>query len=245
MKIASLRSGSRDGRLALVSSDLTLCTDAAFLAGNLQAALDNWSRLSSHLEALAESLGHGAVPAERFHEHDAAAPLPRAYHHQGQGGLLASGAMSAARDPYAASAGEDCQTGFAVITTDVPQGVSSRDAASLAVLVMLAAGSRLDLAFSPAAVTPGELGAAWRDGKLTLALAASHNGKPLQSSAETIDFAALIAAAAQHRPLGAGTVISASAGPAVALKPGDTLRLAAKDARGHTIFGAIERQAAS
>jgi fumarylacetoacetate (FAA) hydrolase len=31
------------------------------------------------LRALAESLEHGAVPRDRFHEHEAASPLPRAY----------------------------------------------------------------------------------------------------------------------------------------------------------------------
>src|SRR5690606_23875635 len=63
----------------LVSRDLTRCTDASFLVPTLQAALDDWHRVSPHLAALAESLEHGAVPSERFHEHDAMAPLPRAY----------------------------------------------------------------------------------------------------------------------------------------------------------------------
>jgi fumarylacetoacetate (FAA) hydrolase len=79
MKLASLRNGSRDGRLAIVSRDLTRFTDASFLAPTLQAALDDWQRISSHLSALAESLEHGSVPSERFHEHDALSPLPRAY----------------------------------------------------------------------------------------------------------------------------------------------------------------------
>ncbi|HTV71675.1 MAG TPA: fumarylacetoacetate hydrolase family protein [Rhizobiaceae bacterium] len=79
MKLASLRDGSRDGRLAIVSRDLTRFTDASFLAPTLQAALDDWQRISSHLQALAESLEHGSVPSERFHEHDALSPLPRAY----------------------------------------------------------------------------------------------------------------------------------------------------------------------
>lgn len=79
MKLATLKDGSRDGTLVVVSRDLTRCTDASFLAGTLQAALDDWQRVSPHLEALAESLEHGSVPAERFHEHDARSPLPRAY----------------------------------------------------------------------------------------------------------------------------------------------------------------------
>lgn len=79
MKLATLKNGTRDGKLVLVSRDLTRSTDASFLAPTLQAALDNWRRIAPHLDALAESLEHGAVPTERFHEHDAMSPLPRAY----------------------------------------------------------------------------------------------------------------------------------------------------------------------
>ena len=79
MKLATLKNGTRDGRLVVVSRDLTRYTDASFLVPTLQAALDDWRRIAPHLEALAESLEHGAVPTERFHEHDAASPLPRAY----------------------------------------------------------------------------------------------------------------------------------------------------------------------
>ena len=79
MKLATLRNGTRDGRLVVVSRDLTRFTDASYLVSTLQGALDDWRRLSPHLEALAEGLEHGSVPSERFHEHDAHSPLPRAY----------------------------------------------------------------------------------------------------------------------------------------------------------------------
>jgi fumarylacetoacetate (FAA) hydrolase len=79
MKLASLKNGTRDGKLVVVSRDLTRYTDASFLVPTLQAALDNWARIAPHLEALSESLAHGAVPSARFHEHDAESPLPRAY----------------------------------------------------------------------------------------------------------------------------------------------------------------------
>ncbi len=79
MKLATLDNGTRDGRLVVVSGDLTRCTDASFLAATLQDALDDWARVSPHLAALSESLEHGAVPSDRFHEHDARSPLPRAY----------------------------------------------------------------------------------------------------------------------------------------------------------------------
>lgn len=79
MKLASLKNGSRDGQLVVVSKDLTRYTDASFLVPTLQAALDGWARIAPHLEAMAESLEHGSVPSLRFHEHDAESPLPRAY----------------------------------------------------------------------------------------------------------------------------------------------------------------------
>ena len=78
MKLASLQQG-RDGRLVVVSHDLAWCADAGHIAPTLQAALDDWRRIAPHLAALAESLEHGSVPSERFHEHDAHSPLPRAY----------------------------------------------------------------------------------------------------------------------------------------------------------------------
>lgn len=79
MKLATLKNATRDGKLVVVSRDLTRQTDASFLAPTLQAALDDWRRIAPHLAALAESLEHGSVPSDRFHEHDAHSPLPRAY----------------------------------------------------------------------------------------------------------------------------------------------------------------------
>ena len=78
MKLASLKQG-RDGALAVVSPDLAWYADAAAIAPTMQAALDDWDRVEPDLRNLATDLEHGAIPKERFHEHDAAAPLPRAY----------------------------------------------------------------------------------------------------------------------------------------------------------------------
>lgn len=78
MKLASLKQG-RDGQLVVVSDDLAWYADAAHIAPTLQAALDDWSAIAPRLEALATDLAHDAIPKERFHEHDAASPLPRAY----------------------------------------------------------------------------------------------------------------------------------------------------------------------
>lgn len=79
MKLATLKSGTRDGRLVVVSQDLHYCTSAELVAPTLQAALDDWERVAPRLRELAEGLEHGAVPSERFHERDAMSPLPRAY----------------------------------------------------------------------------------------------------------------------------------------------------------------------
>ena len=78
MKLASLK-GGRDGRLVVVSDDLAWSTSAEAVAPTLQAALDDWGRCEPLLRGLAESLNHGALPRDRFHEHDAASPLPRAF----------------------------------------------------------------------------------------------------------------------------------------------------------------------
>jgi len=78
MKLASLKAG-RDGHLVVVSDDLAWFADAQHIAPTLQAALDDWDRIAPALANLATDLAHGVIPRERFHEHDAAAPLPRAY----------------------------------------------------------------------------------------------------------------------------------------------------------------------
>lgn len=78
MKLASLKHG-RDGRLVVVSDDLAWYADAGHIAATLQAALDDWERIAPALETLAIDLRNEAIPRGRFHEHEAAAPLPRAY----------------------------------------------------------------------------------------------------------------------------------------------------------------------
>lgn len=78
MKLASLK-GGRDGRLVVVSNDLAWYADASRIAPTLQAALDDWERVEGDLRNLATDLEHETIPRERFHEREAAAPLPRAY----------------------------------------------------------------------------------------------------------------------------------------------------------------------
>jgi fumarylacetoacetate (FAA) hydrolase len=157
MKLASLKHG-RDGRLVVVSSDLAWFTDAFLIAPTLQAALDDWERCEPLLRALAESLEHEAVPRGRFHERDAAAPLPRAYQwadgsayvnhvalvRQARGAEMpasfwtdplmyqgGSDRFLGARDaiPLAdESWGCDLEAEIVVVTGDVPQGVTADEA---------------------------------------------------------------------------------------------------------------------
>ncbi len=79
MKLASL-AGGRDGRLAVVSGDLTRAAPAAAIAPTLQAALDDWARAKPALAALARELEAGRAECLPFDATKVLAPLPRAYH---------------------------------------------------------------------------------------------------------------------------------------------------------------------
>ncbi len=135
-------------------------------------------------------------------------------------------------DPIVAkeSWGIDFEAEVAVITGDVPQGATPAQAAQAIRLVLLvndvslrhlipaelAEGfgffqSKPASAFSPVALTPDALGAAWRDNKLHLPLRVEVNGQrfgqPNAGMDMTFDFAQLIAHAAKTRRLAAGTII--------------------------------------
>lgn len=331
MKLASLKSG-RDGRLVVVSSDLNYCTDAALIAPTLQAALDDWGRCGPALQTLSEALERGAVPTERFHEREAHSPLPRAFQwadgsayvnhvqlvRQARGAempesfwtdpLMYQGGSDDFLPPRAPilladeTWGCDLEAEVAVITTDVPQGISveaARDHIALVCLVNdvslrnlipneLAKGfgffqAKPASAFSPVAVTPESLGPLWDGGKLHVTLSVDLDGKPLGRAETgidmTFDFGQLIAHAARTRNLCAGTIIGSGTvsnrdgaggpGKPIAegglgysclaevrvvetilhgaaktpfLKHGQVVRIWADDAKGHSIFGAIEQK---
>ena len=126
--------------------------------------------------------------------------------------------------------GIDFEAEIVVVTDDVPMGVSPEAALDHIQLIMLvndvslrglrpgelAKGfgffqSKPSSAFSPVAVTPEELGDAWREGKLHLPLLSYFNdslfGKPDAGIDMTFDFGQLIAHAARSRPLGTGAII--------------------------------------
>ena len=78
MKLASLKHG-RDGRLVVVSRDLTRCADAGAVAPTLQAALDDWAAAEPRLQEIAEALEAGRIAHLAFDAAKCAAPLPRSF----------------------------------------------------------------------------------------------------------------------------------------------------------------------
>lgn len=258
MKLATLK-GGRDGRLIVVSRDLSRYLDASGIALTLQAALDDWSNIKPQLEALAADLEVGIV-GDAFGQSDCASPLPRAYQwadgsayvnhvelvRKARGAEMpdsfwtdplmyqgGSDSFLGPRDdiPMADEAwGIDFEAEVAVITDDVPMGISAADAGKHIQLIMIVNDvslrglvpgelgkgfgffqSKPSSAFSPVAVTPDELGEAWRENKAHLPLLSTFNdelfGRPEAGIDMTFDFGQLVAHAAKSRPLGAGTVI--------------------------------------
>jgi fumarylacetoacetate (FAA) hydrolase len=259
MKLASLK-GARDGRLAVVSRDLTRAALADGVAQTLQAALDDWENAAPRLAALAERVEAQSIMTFPFYEKDCASPLPRAFQwadgsayvnhvqlvRRARGAELppsfwsdplmyqgGSDSFLASQDPIPfldESCGLDLEAEVAVITDDVPVGVTAVAARNHIKLVMLVndvtfRGLVLDelakgfgffqskpaSAFSPTAVTPDELGDAWDGAKLSLPLLSFVNGSPLGRPNAgidmTFDFGQLVAHAARTRPLCAGSII--------------------------------------
>jgi len=80
MKLATLRNGTRDGELVVVSRDLARCVAVPEIARTLQAALDAWDAAAPSLNAIAVELDAGRMgDAVPFDPAAAMAPLPRAY----------------------------------------------------------------------------------------------------------------------------------------------------------------------
>ena len=166
MKLASLRH-RRDGKLVVVSDDLCWYAEAGPEVPTLQAALDDWAHAEPRLRSLHEGVNAGAVLRERFHEREAASPLPRAYQwadgsayvnhvalvRQARGAqipesfwtdpLMYQGGSDAFLGPRDAillkdeTWGCDFEAEVAVIVDDVPMGVSAADARQHIRLVML------------------------------------------------------------------------------------------------------------
>jgi fumarylacetoacetate (FAA) hydrolase len=260
MKLASLK-GGRDGRLIVVSRDLTRAIAADGVAPTLQMALDNWERSAPRLEKIYRELNEAAlVGSFSFRPHDCASPLPRAFQWADGSAYVthvelvrkARGAVmppSFWTDPLMYQGGSDSFIGptddilaadeasgidfegeVAVITGDVPMGVTPARALPQIHLLMLVNDvslrnlipkelekgfgffqSKPATAFSPVAVTPDELGSHWRDGKVNLPLQVELNGErfgaPDAGADMTFSFGQLIAHAAATRELEAGSII--------------------------------------
>ena len=322
MKLATLRDGSPDGRLVVVSTDLRRAVPAAGIASNLLGAIESWDRVESQLQALSDALHAGtATGIFDFSPAEAAAPLPRtwqwldgsAFHSHGdlmerafkhaplegkltrplmyQGG--SDDFLGGCQDmPMTSEAdGIDFEAEISVVVDRVPMGTRAAQALSHIKLVMLANDASLRslaltemktgfgwiqakpaTSFSPVAVTPDELGPAWRDGRVCLPLQVSwndrHFGHP-QGGEMGFGFHELIAHAAYSRNLSAGTIIGsgtvsnsdhqsvgsgciaerraielADSGKAVTayMRFGDRVRMEMLDAEGRSIFGAIDQR---
>ncbi len=166
MKLASLNYG-RDGKLVLVSTDLSRATLADDIAPTLQAALDDWDNIAPMLQARSERLNDHKIDSFAFDQSACASPLPRAYSRMDGSAYLnhvelvrkARGATvpeSFYSDPLMYQGGSDTFIGprdavlaadeaygidmeaeVTVITDDVPMGVSVADALSHIKLIML------------------------------------------------------------------------------------------------------------
>lgn len=324
MKLASLKDGSRDGQLAVVSRDLSTAHYATGIATRLQAVLDDWPFLAPQLEELYASVNDGRSRHPfAFDPQRAMAPLPRAFQwadgsayvnhvelvRKARGAdmpesfwtdpLMYQGAsddLLGPRDDIVCASeahGIDFEAEVAVITDDIAMGTSPRSTGEQIRLLMLANDvslrnlipaelakgfgffqSKPATAFSPVAVTPDELGDAYRDGKVALPLVVHWNdvqvGAPDAGVDMTFSFPQLLAHMTKTRQVRAGSIIGSGtvsnrdrsrgycciaekrslemidSGSATTpfMKFGDTVRIEMFDAAGRSIFGAIDQKVA-
>lgn len=322
MKLASIKSDSRDGTLIVVSRDLTQAVEVPGIAASLQAAIEDWEAKAPELEAVYAKLNAGELSAAfELDPVTLESPLPRAYQWADGSAYVnhvelvrkARGAQMPETfwtDPLMYQGGSDSFLGprddvplgsedwgidfeseIAVILDDTPMGVGTEDAKGHIKLLMLVNDVSLrnlipaelakgfgffhakpSSAFSPVAVTPDELGAAWDGGKVNLPLVTHLNGelfgRPNAGVDMTFDFPQLVSHAAKSRPLTAGCIIGSgtvsnvdrSAGSSclaekrmleiidegAAKTPfmqfGDRVRIEMLDGEGQSIFGAIDQQ---
>ena len=261
MKLATLKDGTRDGTLALVSRDLARAIAVPEIAPTLQTALDEWDAIAPRLEKVYAQLNEGrAARAVAFDARQAHSPLPRAYQWADGSAYVnhvelvrrsrgATMPVEFWRDPLMYQGGSDgflaptddivfpdetwgidFEAEVAVMTGDVAMGATPHVGESKVLLLMLVNDVSLRnlipaelskgfgffqgkpaSSFSPVAVTPDELGGAWRDGKLHLPLITTLNGalfgRPNAGVDMTFSFPQLIAHAARTRALAAGTII--------------------------------------
>jgi fumarylacetoacetate (FAA) hydrolase len=264
LRLATLRDGTRDGALVVISRAGRSYLRAGEIAASLQAALDDWPRAKPALGALAARLDAGAA-GEPLDERRLGPPLPRAYEWIDGSAFLnhlilvrrargaeppatlaseplvyqgGSGALAGPRDdiPLADPAlGLDFEAEVAAIVGDVPRGTSPGEGPEHIRLLVLANDvtfrnlipdelakgfgffqSKPATAFSPFAVTPDELGEAWRDGRVHLPLRSTYTraqgggviaGEPNAGPEMHFSFFDLLAHIARTRAFCAGTIL--------------------------------------
>lgn len=321
MKVATLKDGTRDGRLLVVSTDLRRAAPVPGVA-SLLAALERWGESAPALEALYEALNAGrAREAFDLDPSLLAAPLPRApqwldasaFHSHGdlmdkvfglppiegkrEIPLMYQGASDdflGPRDemPLPSEAdGIDFEAEVGVIVDFVPMATPASQTLSRTKLLVLLNDASLRVlagreiktgfgflqskpatSFAPVAVTPDELGDAWRVGRVHLPVRVAWNGREFghpDAGKMGFGFHELIAHAARTRNLHPGTIIGSGTisndeyrtvgsaciaerrgietvdqGKAATpyMKFGDTVRIEMLDGQEHTIFGAIEQR---
>jgi len=163
MRLATLKNGSRDGRLIVVSRDQTRMATCS-VHTTLQSALDNWDEAKAALYAIFDQLNDSASFGVAFDIHRCDSPLPRAYqfldgstyvkHVELMSGsplpetfykepLMYQGGCDTALAPLAdiiasdEAWGVDFEAEVVVITDDVPMGTTADQAASHIQLIML------------------------------------------------------------------------------------------------------------
>lgn len=168
MKLATLRDGTRDGKLIVVRSDNSAYVLGTRVAPTLQAALDDWSTAEPKLREISRKLDAGGLPGEKLDVTRLHAPLPRAYEWVDGSAYLnhvrlvrkarnaqppptletdplvyqgGSGVLLGPTDDlYVADVawGADFESEVCVVLGDVPQGTKKEDAAKYVRLVLIA-----------------------------------------------------------------------------------------------------------
>ncbi len=248
MRLATLRDGSRDGKLVVVSEDGLACAHAP--VATLQQALEDWEMFAPILRAIDE-FNLPLVPWK------CCAPLPRAWqwldasaypsHSQLMDKAMGTASSKEPRPlmyqgmsdtfyapyddiPFVTEAlGIDFEGEFGVVVDTVPMGTTADVCRGhIRLLVQINDWSLRSLAaqemksgfgwiqakppcsMAPFAVTPEELGDAWRDGRICADLIVEWNGRPFgAANGEPMQFGfhELVAHACATRDLVAGTII--------------------------------------
>ena len=321
MKLATLRDGSRDGKLVVVRRDNQVYAPADGIAPTMQQALDRWDETEGKLRELAEGLENGSVDATPVDVDQLHAPLPRAYEWIDGSAYInhivlvrkARGAEppeTLETDPlvYQGGSGEmrgptddievpnvewgcDFEAELAVILGDTPRGTTAEEAGDYVRLIValndvtfrnLIPGelaksfgffqSKPATSFAPFAVTPDELGDAWKNGRVHLPLRSVYNGEifgePEAGPQMHFSFFDLIEHCCMTRGFTAGTILGSgtvsnedrSRGSSCLaekrmiekidtgefhtpfMSPGDTVQIEMEDEEGNNIFGTIDQE---